>query len=201
MVLPLRFPTTSAGVATGLRKLAERFGRPVTACVKDLNYITPDDLAAVVRDGVLCAIKYAIVREEPAKDDYLQETIDKIDVSFVVSGIGERPAIIHWQEFGLNGTSGSVAVAPALSSALFAALTCGDYAEAERLQALFMPLEDLRDHYSPLRILHAAVALAGIPDTGPLEPFLSTIEERAVLRKIEAAARKLLVASSAQATR
>lgn len=197
MVLPLRFPTTSAGVATGLRKLAERFGRPVTAYVKDFDYITPDDLAAVTRDGALCAIKYAVVRDNPADDDHLRELVDKIDVSLIVSGIGERPAVTHWRKFGLNGfTSGSAAVAPSLSTGLLAALTRGDFSEAERLRSLFLPLEDLRDRHSPLRVLHVAVQLADIAKTGPLEPFLSTIEDPGILAEIQGATKALLATRS-----
>jgi dihydrodipicolinate synthase/N-acetylneuraminate lyase len=88
-------------------------------------------------------------------------------------------------------------VAPRLSTVLLRALLRGDDREAERLRALFLPLEDLRDQHSPLRVLHAAVAAAGIADTGPLLPFLANIEAGPVLTAIEAEARRLLSANQA----
>ena len=44
MVLPHRFPATPKGVATGLRRLADTFGRPLIAYVKDDGYIDAQDL-------------------------------------------------------------------------------------------------------------------------------------------------------------
>ena len=48
-----------------------------------------------------------------------------------------------------------------------------------------MPLEDLRDGISPLRVLHAAVHLAGIADTGPLLPYLANVTDAKQLADIE----------------
>jgi 4-hydroxy-tetrahydrodipicolinate synthase len=55
-----------------------------------------------------------------------------------------------------------------------------------------MPLEDPRDAHSPLRALHDAVRLAGIADTGPMLPFLSNIDDPAILADLEREARRLL---------
>lgn len=38
-------------------------------------------------------------------------------------------------------------------------------------------VEDVRDEYSPIRVLHTAVTLSGIADMGPILPLLSNIEE------------------------
>jgi len=192
MVLPHRFPFTPAGIATGLRKLADIYGRPVIAYVKDDGFIAPCDLAKLVADGAVCAIKYAIVRADPAADSFLDELLDSVDRRIVISGIGERPAIAHLTHYKLAAfTSGSVCVAPALSTALLRALQRDDRKEAERLRALFIPLEDLRDTHSPLRVLHAAVELADIAKTGPLLPFLSNIEDEAILAAIGKEAHRL----------
>lgn len=192
MVLPHRFPFTPAGIATGLRKLADLYGKPIIAYVKDEGFIEARDLASLVADGAVCAIKYAIVRADPKTDPFLDEVLQHVDRNIVISGIGERPAIAHLTHHKLAAfTSGSVCVAPALSTALLRALQRGDVKEAERLRALFIPLEDLRDKHSPLRVLHAAVGLAGIAETGPLLPFLSTIEDKSVLAAISGEARKL----------
>jgi dihydrodipicolinate synthase/N-acetylneuraminate lyase len=193
MLLPLNFPATSAGVAIGIRRLAERFGRPLIAYVKDSKFITPGDLAGLVQDGAVVAIKYAIVRDDPVVDPYLDELLGQVDRRFVVSGMGERPAVAHLSQSGLNGfTSGSVCIAPAMSHGILTALKAGDVATANALREKFLPLEDLRDGHSPLRVLHAAVAAAGVADTGPLLPFLDTIVDAGLLERIGAAARTLL---------
>ena len=192
MVLPQRFPVASAGVATGLRRIADAYGKPIIAYVKDLGYIEPADLARLARDGVLAAIKYAVVLDDPAEDPYLRTLLGDVDSKLLISGIGERPAITHWTRFGLRAfTSGSVCVAPALSTAILRALKASDERQAESIRTLFLPLEDLRDGHSPLRVLHEAVRLAGIADTGPLLPMLANITDAAILRDVEAAARDL----------
>jgi dihydrodipicolinate synthase/N-acetylneuraminate lyase len=193
MVLPLNFPITSGGVATGLRRIADAYGRPIIAYVKSLDYISAADLAAVVADGAICTIKYAVVRQNPKEDAYLSELIQKVDRKIIISGIGERPAISHLMDFDLQGfTSGSVCVAPAMSTGILKALKAGNAIEAERLRAFFMGLEDLRDGVSPLRVLHEAVSLAGIGDTGPMLPFLENIKDAKVLSAIADASKKLL---------
>ncbi len=195
MVLPNRFPATPAGIATGLRKLADAYGKAVIAYVKDDNYVDAADLGRLIKDGALCAVKYGTVREQPVPDKYLSQIVGSVGTDLVISGIGERPAIDHLTKFGLKAfTSGSVCIAPGLSMALLRAIKRGDLAEANRVRALFMPMEDLRDTHSPLRALHDAVRLAGICDTGPMQPFLSNIEDKAVLSAIEKAAKELLAA-------
>jgi dihydrodipicolinate synthase/N-acetylneuraminate lyase len=202
MVLPNRFPATPKGVATGLRRLAEVYGKPLIAYVKDDGFIEADDLARLAADGVVCAIKYAIVRENPERDPFLERLLGGLDRGMVISGVGERPAIVHLTQFKLQAfTSGSVCVAPALSMALLRAIKRGEFAEAERLRALFIPLEDLRDAHSPLRVLHEAVRLVGIAETGPMQPFLSNIDDAQVLAGIERAANALLAADRASAAK
>lgn len=199
MVLPLVFPATPAGVATGLRRLADRYGKPLIGYIKSETYLTPADAGALAADGVLAFIKYANVRSDPADDPFLQDLLARVDPALVVSGIGERPVLAHLQGFGLTGfTSGSVCVAPRMSSAILRLLKQGDTAAAAQLREAFLPLEDLRDGYSPIRVLHNAVAAAGIAETGPFAPFLSGIEDVGLQQRIEAAARTL-AAEDAQA--
>src|SRR5579859_704236 len=146
MVLPMGFPATPAGVAIGIRRIAERYGKPVIAYVKSDNYLKPSDAGALIRDGAVLAIKYGVVRKEPAKDDYLSALLDHVNPETLVSGIGERPAPAHLLKFGLvSFTSGSVCIAPRLSLALLRALKAEDEEKALQLQTPFLPLEDLRD--------------------------------------------------------
>jgi dihydrodipicolinate synthase/N-acetylneuraminate lyase len=202
MVLPNRFPATPKGIATGLRRLAETYGKPLIAYVKDDGFIEADDLGRLAADGVVCAIKYAIVRESPEHDPFLDRLLTGIDRGMVISGIGERPAIVHLTQFKLQAfTSGSVCVAPGLSMALLRAIKRGEFAEAQRLRALFIPLEDLRDAHSPLRVLHEAVRPAGIAETGPMQPFLSNIDDARIVEEIERASKALLAADRASAAK
>ena len=55
------------------------------------------------------------------------------------------------------------------------AIRAGDWEKAERIRRTFKPLEDLRNAHSPIRVLHEAVRLAGIADTGPLLPLLTNL--------------------------
>lgn len=199
MLLPLTFPATTSGVATGIRKLADRYGKPLIAYVKNEGYLEPRDLAALLADGAVCAVKYAVVRKNTSEDALLATLLDAVgSTERIISGIGERPVIDHLSGFGLNGfTSGSVCIAPHLSTAILKALKQGDVALAASLREHFIPLEDLRDRHSPIRVLHEAVGLAGISETGPMSPFLSNLDDAAVLASIRTAAETLRAASVA----
>jgi dihydrodipicolinate synthase/N-acetylneuraminate lyase len=178
MVLPQQGITTSAGVATGVRKFVEAAGVPALLYIKHDGYIEPADAARLCNDGLISAIKYATVRDNPAHDPCLRELVGLLDPATIISGIGEQPAIVHLRDFGLGGfTTGCGCVAPALSQAMLAAIRRHDWDEAERIRKLFEPLEDLRNAISPIRVLHEAVAGAGIATTGPLLPLLDPVED------------------------
>ena len=186
MALPFGNPSNDNGVATALRRFADKLGKPVIAYVKGTGYLEPRTLAALVKDGVICAIKYAIVRDDPSKDAYLDELVREVPPGMIVSGIGERPAIVHWREFGLRAfTSGSVCVGPRGSMRILELLKAQRYEEAEKLRAAYIPLEDQRDARGPIRVLHDAVTLAGIADMGPILPMISNLEasERAAVKE------------------
>lgn len=196
MVLPQQGVTTSAGVATGVRKFVEAAGVPALLYIKHDGYIEPADAARLCNDGLISAIKYATVRDNPAHDPYLRELVGVVDPATVISGIGEQPAIVHLRDFGLGGfTTGCGCVAPALSQAMLGAIRRHDWAEAERIRKVFEPLEDLRNAVSPIRVLHEAVAGAGIAATGPLLPLLDPVED--AHRPAIAAAAQALVAAQA----
>lgn len=191
MALPMTFPATSDGIEVGLRRAAATMGKPLLLYIKSDNYIAPEAAGRLMKDGSVCAIKYGTVRADPAQDDYLRRLLDHVDPKLVISGIGERPAIIHLRQFGLGGfTSGSVCVAPRGSMAILAAIQRGDWATAERLREAFLPLEDLRDGISPIRTLHDAVTLAGIADMGPMLPLLTGLSA-AERQRVQPAAQAL----------
>jgi dihydrodipicolinate synthase/N-acetylneuraminate lyase len=192
MVLPQTFPATVAGTVAGIRRFAERLGRPIIVYIKHEGFLTPEAAHQLFDTGLVAGFKYAIVRQDPRQDAFLARLVERVGGAHIVSGIGERPAVVHLRDFGLAGfTSGSVCIAPRGSAAILAALKRRDYATAERLRAAYIPLEDLRDGLSPIRVLHEAVSLAGIAGMGPMLPLLANIEA-AHHGKIKAAAGALL---------
>ena len=78
MALPLGFPATPDGVATGLRRFAEATGKPVLVYIKAENYLRPDLVAKLVADGLVSAIKYALVVKDPAHDPYLRALLEHV---------------------------------------------------------------------------------------------------------------------------
>ena len=176
MMLPSRDVVTSDGVASALRRFVEVMQRPAVLYIKNDGFIEIDAVQRLAKDGLLSWIKYATVRDNPVNDPYLRQLVDTVGAPLIVSGIGEQPAISHLREFGLvSYTSGCVCVAPRLSMQMLRAIKVGDFATAERIQAIFGPLEDLRNAINPIRVLHTAVGLAGIAEMGPIIPLLSEV--------------------------
>lgn len=174
MVLPLSGITTPAGVEAGLTRIVDTAGIPLTLYIKSEDYVDVDTLVRLIDRGTLIAVKYAIVREDPANDPYLRRLLQSVPASKVVSGMGERPALVHVRDFGLAAwTTGSGCIAPGAIMALLKAAKAGRAQEAQRLYDAFMPLETLRDDISLIRVLHDAVTRSGIADMGPILPLLS----------------------------
>lgn len=199
MALPCADPRDAAGLERGWREFVERAGIPLMLYLKDEHNLGSDVeagldvVARLMADGTAVAVKYAVVRDVPGDDPYLEGLLARAPRDRIVSGIGERPAVVHMQQFGLAGfTTGSGCLAPALSSALHAACVRGAYEEARDLRTAFLPHEDLRDRWGPARVLHAAVELAGICTTGPIPPYVSPLDEarRNQLRPVAQALRE-----------
>lgn len=190
MVLPHQGLTTSEGAVRGLSRFAEKIGKPIVVYIKYGDYLSVEGTKELVDAGIVSWIKYAIVREDPAVDPFLSRLVDVVDPRIIVSGIGEQPVIEHLVDFKVNGfTAGCVCVRPDLSDELLKAVQAGDLDLARRIQAIFKPLEDLRNGINPVRVLHEAVRLAGIADTGPALPLLSGVaadQETAILAAVAA---------------
>ena len=145
--------------------------------LKNDGYIEVEEIASLADSRVISGIKYAIVREDPARDPFLKKLCEHVDQRLIVSGLGEQPAIVHMRDFGLPGfTAGVVCVAPRLTAEMLRAIRAGDWSKAERIRLLCKPLEDHRNAINPVRVLHEAVRLAGIANTGPLLPLLSNLD-------------------------
>src|SRR5207302_5430035 len=97
MILSCGDSRDAAGLDLRMREFAQSAGMPLIAYVKDeLNFGADRDagldaIARLVDSGVCVAIKYAVVRKDPAKDDYLAGLLRRIGTEKVISGIGERP--------------------------------------------------------------------------------------------------------------
>jgi dihydrodipicolinate synthase/N-acetylneuraminate lyase len=177
MALPQQGMTTSNGVITGIRHFAEALGRPVVLYLKYESYLNPRGAAALVDEGLVSWIKYAVVRENPSHDPYLTELVNLVDPKLIVSGMGEQPAITHMRDFGFAGfTSGCVCANPALSQKMLVAIRNNNFDIAEKIRDTFQPLENLRNTINPVRVLHDAVTLADIADMGPALPLMSNLE-------------------------
>jgi dihydrodipicolinate synthase/N-acetylneuraminate lyase len=177
MVLPMQGLTTDTGVANGFRKFVETLGQPAVLYIKFEGYLEPETVAQLVNEGLVSWIKYAIVRDDPAKDDYLSRLVEVVDPRLIVSGIGEQPAITHLTRFQINGfTSGCVCIRPDLSQKMLTAINNGQLHIAETIRKTFHPLENLRNEINPIRVLHEAVASTGIGMTGPALPLISSLD-------------------------
>lgn len=191
MLLPTLAVSSPEGVRQGVLKIVEKFGRPIVLYIKDAGYVTLDVVKSLVAAGAISWIKYAVVREDPSKDDLLAGLVDAVDPALIVSGIGEQPAITHLTQFGVRSfTSGCVCVAPRRSQELLMSLQAADLARAEAIREQFNILEALRNAHGPIPVLHHAVAEAGIAKTGPALPLLCDLD-LTLVEKIGTAARVL----------
>lgn len=187
MVLPCNDPRDARGLERGYREIADAGGTKLIVYLKDeTNFGSDmdaglDAVARLVDDGVCVGVKYAVVREDPSQDPYLEALLARVDRGHVISGIGERPAVVHMHDWKLPGfTTGSGCIAPRLSQMLFEACVREDFDAAANLRAQFLPLEDLRDSWGPARALHHATELASIAQTGAIPPYVSPLNAQQI---------------------
>jgi dihydrodipicolinate synthase/N-acetylneuraminate lyase len=199
MVLPTTAISSPVGVRRAFSKFVERAGVPAVLYIKDERYVTPEIVAELVDEGAVAWIKYAVVRDNPADDSLLRRIVDAVDPALLVSGMGEQPVPVHWERFGFRAfTSGCVCVAPAMSQRMLSALQANDHETVAAIRRAFDLLEQLRNRYGPIPVLHHAVALASIAETGPALPLLCELDI-AQQTEIGDAARRLLKSESASA--
>jgi len=184
MILPSNDPRDAKGLERGYREIGKQADTRLIIYLKEETSFGPDRdagieaVARLIDDEVCLGIKYAIVRPDPLQDPYLEALLARVDPRFVISGIGERPAVTHLRDWKLSGfTTGSGCIAPTLSQLLFLACEEGHFETALNLREHFIPLEDLRDLWGPAKVLHHATELAEIAITGTLPPYVSTLSE------------------------
>ncbi|MFN4154387.1 MAG: hypothetical protein ACK4HF_07000 [Paracoccaceae bacterium] len=169
LMLPMGSPMTHHGMADAMRRFAAISGVQLLVYIKTDGYIPAETLARLIEEGVVFGVKYAVPRDLWARDPYLADIIGAIGAERIISGFGEPPAVPHMLSFGLPGfTAGCVCISPAISNAFFHALKRGERARAEQLLQPILALEALRSQINEIRVLHDAVALSGLADTGPI---------------------------------
>jgi dihydrodipicolinate synthase/N-acetylneuraminate lyase len=206
MVLPCGDPRDARGLEQGLREIAETAEMPLILYLKEETGFGPepeaglDAVGRLVESGVCTAIKYAVVRSDPRVDPYLESLLARVGRTRVVSGLGERPAVVHMRDWNLSGfTTGSGCVAPRSTNSLHEACSREDYESAEAIRKEFLGLEDLRDVWGPARVLHSAIEGAGIARTGPTPPYVSDLSPDRTER-VANAAKKLAKRDAGVAT-
>jgi dihydrodipicolinate synthase/N-acetylneuraminate lyase len=192
MCLPARSACAPAGIETGIERVAQLLGRPLIAYLRDDTYLPPTILENLKRTQAINLVKYGVVRHIPAEDLYLGELVKRLGGNFIISGIGERPAIAHLETFGVACfTSGLASIVPKLSQSILDAFRAGNVERARALRELFLPLETLRDRYDPIQVLHEAVTLSGTAAMGPMLPLMTNLPTNHH-HSVMVAARKLL---------
>ena len=100
------------------------------------HFMPLDEPEWVTAEGVETPEQLEALRADGADDAYLRSLIAAIGAGIMVSGIGERPAIMHMRDYGLAGfTSGSVCIAPRGSMKLLRLLQEKRYDQAEAIRA------------------------------------------------------------------
>lgn len=168
MLLPFGGEFNFAALDEAMRAFHRTCGVPLILYIKIDEYISAEAISALVEDGIVGGVKYAVPREVGAEDPYLDLLIAAIGAERILSGFGEPPAVAHLRDKNLlSFTSGCCCVAPALSMAMRAALKRGDNEQVRAILELFMPLEKLRGEIGEIRVLHEAISAADIAPTGP----------------------------------
>ncbi len=176
MILPQKEVADPQGIASGIRRFVEAFGKPIVLYLKHDRWLPPELVGKLYQNGLVNWIKYAVVRDDPSQDGYLRELLVHVPSEIVVSGIGEQPAIVHVRDFECASyTSGCVCVNPARSQQMLRSIQAADYQQAEAIRSQFQRLEDLRNSIQPIRVLHRAVELSEIAITGPMLPMLGEL--------------------------
>lgn len=180
LLLPMAFPSDGAGVVAGARQLAEKLGFALVLYVKRDAYLAPEALQALIEEGTVSYVKYAVERRDPSEDPYLDAIIDAVGADKVASGMGETPIADHIGRRGMSTfTSGAVCIAPAASNALLSLYRMGRMDEAAELAAPFLEFERRRAELGGTSVLHDSMGIAGIAECGPLTPLVANLDDGA----------------------
>jgi hypothetical protein len=196
MPLPWTGPAMDDGLEAAICDFVQIAGIPVILYLRRAAYLPAARIGAMMADGTVCAIKYAVDAPDLAADPWLAELLDHVPADRVVSGDGEIVGIAHMGAHPLAAfTAGAVCIAPRRATAVLRAMQAGRAEDASRFAAPIHTLEGLRRTHGPIPVLHAAVTASGIADMGPLgTPFAPL--PAPLLAEIAAAAQALLAAEA-----
>lgn len=175
MVLPMMFPADPAGVTDGIRRIADRLGNGVIIYIKKDGTISADALAKLFDEGAVRLVKYAVERDNPARDAFLDSLIGAVGKDRIASGMGETPIHDHLGNRQLlTYTSGAVCFAPRAIAALREMYCRGELAQAAEFSRPFLNFERMRAELGGIAVLHAAVSEI-VTDMGPMLPLLARL--------------------------
>ncbi len=187
-LLPSHGPGTETGLLRGIRRFVEQAEKPVVLEWNREDSMPVDGVRGLLEDGMVAWIQYGIRRDQPASDALLSEIVRVAGPGRVVSGLGERAAVVHLRDFGMpTFASGAAAIAPALAQRMLDRIRRGGVVEAEEIRGVFRKFGILREKAGAVAVLHEGVSFAGIAHTGPVLPFLSEVEDDYRSRVREAA--------------
>ena len=86
MLLPARDVVDEDGIASGVRRIAEDFGKPIVLYLKFDRWLSAELIKKLEADGAISWIKYAVVRDNPRDDTYLREVLDVFPAERMISG-------------------------------------------------------------------------------------------------------------------
>lgn len=195
MLLPLHYPADTHGTGDGVRRIVERLGFGVMVELCRDNYLRPVTLRKLRDEGAVRLVKYAVRRDNPEDDAYLDRVIEVMGRERVISGVGEAAALDHVGRRGLPAyASGAAVLHPEAVLRLNDALRTGELAAARRMLVPFLEFDRLRNMLGPIQVLHDAVSVAGIAAMGPQLPMLSPVKAK-FRADLEAAVAQLLLAA------
>ena len=67
MLLPSRDVVDQQGIATSVRRLADKLGKPIVLYLKFDRWLDTDLIKSLDADGAISWLKYAVVRDDPAR--------------------------------------------------------------------------------------------------------------------------------------
>ena len=173
MIMPIVGPASAKGVFNGLREITTAVQLPTVLYQRRLDIMPVADVIRLCELDNVVGLKYAV--EDTAAFEAIAEKAG--NRAAMICGMAEDPCITYMERGAVGFSSGMANFVPRLSLTLLRTFVSGDTVEAERLQALMVPFEDLRGErgarYSA-SALHAAMDYAGLAG-GPVIPFAADV--------------------------
>ncbi|MBI2503458.1 MAG: dihydrodipicolinate synthase family protein [Candidatus Latescibacteria bacterium] len=173
MIMPVVGPASAAGVAEGMRRIAQQVALPTVLYQRRLDLMPVEQVVELCRLDEVVGLKYAVDNTAAFEQIAAQAGA----AAAMLCGMAEDPCIEYLERGAVGFSSGMANFVPRMSLALLRAFRQGNIAEARRLRDLMVPFEDLRGEcgarYSG-SALHAAMEVAGLAG-GPVIPFAEDV--------------------------